>query len=218
MRAAPSSRAAPVAAEARPDERAQHIARMDWETLRSSVGECTACALHQGRTNTVFGAGDERADWMLVGEAPGAEEDRQGEPFVGQAGALLEAMLAAISLQRGRDVYIANVLKCRPPGNRNPQPGEVAKCAPHLLRQVALVQPRLILAMGRFAAQTLLGTDASILSLRGKLHDYQGVPLIVTYHPAYLLRTPEDKARSWQDLRFAVRTMETLKSATASPT
>jgi len=174
------------------------------------VPTCTACALHQGRTQTVFGVGDEKAHWLLVGEAPGAEEDRVGEPFVGQAGRLLDNMLAAIGLRRGDNVYICNVLKCRPPGNRNPEPGEVAKCTPFLLRQIELIGPKLIVAMGRFAAQTLLGTDASIASLRGRVHRYAGVPLIVTYHPAYLLRNLPDKAKAWQDLVFARGTMKTL--------
>jgi DNA polymerase len=164
--------------------------------------------LRAGCTQTVFGVGEEKAQWMLVGEAPGADEDRIGEPFVGQAGKLLDNMLAAISLDRGKNVFIANVLKCRPPGNRDPEPDEVAKCSPHLLRQIELIQPRLILAMGRFAAQTLLGTDATIASLRGKVHAYAGVPLIVTYHPAYLLRNLPDKAKAWADLRFAVETVE----------
>jgi uracil-DNA glycosylase family 4 len=199
-------------------EREQGIAMMDWPALKAAVPACTACALHASRTQTVFGVGDEQAEWLLVGEAPGGDEDRLGEPFVGQAGKLLDQMLSAIELARGRNVYIANVLKCRPPGNRNPQPEEVARCAPHLLRQIDLIKPRLILAMGRFAAQTLLATDASIASLRGKLHAYHGVPLIVTYHPAYLLRTPEDKAKSWQDLLFAVRTMQGLQSAASAPT
>jgi uracil-DNA glycosylase len=181
-----------------------------WIELKQAVSGCTKCALHQTRTQTVFGVGDENADWMLIGEAPGAEEDRLGDPFVGQAGRLLDAMLAAIGLDRGTNVYIANVLKCRPPGNRNPAPEEVAKCTPHLLRQIELVRPKLILAMGRFAAQTLLGTDASIASLRGKLHRYAGVPLIVTYHPAYLLRTLPDKAKAWEDLVFAKKTMEKI--------
>jgi DNA polymerase len=181
-----------------------------WIPLKSAVAGCTKCALHETRTQTVFGVGDENADWMLIGEAPGAEEDRLGDPFVGQAGRLLDAMLAAIGLDRGTNVYIANVLKCRPPGNRNPAPEEVAKCTPHLLRQIELVRPKLILAMGRFAAQTLLGTDASIASLRGKLHRYAGVPLIVTYHPAYLLRTLPDKAKAWEDLVFARKTMASL--------
>jgi DNA polymerase len=181
-----------------------------WIPLKQAVSGCTACGLHASRTQTVFGVGDENADWMLIGEAPGAEEDRLGDPFVGQAGRLLDAMLAAIDLDRSRNVYIANVLKCRPPGNRNPAPEEVAKCTPHLLRQIELVRPKLILAMGRFAAQTLLGSDASIASLRGKLHRYAGVPLIVTYHPAYLLRTLPDKAKAWEDLVFAKKTMASL--------
>jgi DNA polymerase len=182
-----------------------------WIELKQTVAACTQCGLHQSRTQTVFGVGDENADWMLIGEAPGAEEDRLGDPFVGQAGRLLDSMLAAIDLARGRNVYIANVLKCRPPGNRNPQPEEVARCTPYLLRQIEMVKPRLILAMGRFAAQTLLATEASIAGLRGKVHRYAGVALIVTYHPAYLLRTLPDKAKAWQDLVFARRTMETLK-------
>jgi uracil-DNA glycosylase len=182
-----------------------------WAELKQSVSGCVSCGLHKTRTQTVFGTGDENADWMLIGEAPGAEEDRLGDPFVGQAGRLLDNMLAALGLRRGENVYIANVLKCRPPGNRNPQPEEVANCTPHLLRQIELVQPKLILALGRFAAQTLLDTDASIASLRGKLHRYAGVPLIVTYHPAYLLRTLPDKAKAWEDLVFAKNTMASLK-------
>ncbi len=185
-------------------------AELGWIPLKAAVSGCTACGLHATRTQTVFGVGDENAEWMLIGEAPGAEEDRLGDPFVGQAGRLLDAMLAAIDLERANNVYIANVLKCRPPGNRNPAPEEVAQCAPHLLRQIELVRPKLILAMGRFAAQTLLGTDASIASLRGRLHRYAGVPLVVTYHPAYLLRTLPDKAKAWEDLVFARRMMEKI--------
>jgi DNA polymerase len=181
-----------------------------WFELKKAVPACTACGLHKGRTQTVFGVGDEKADWLLVGEAPGAEEDRLGEPFVGQAGRLLDNMLAAIGLSRGENVYIANVLKCRPPGNRNPKPEEVAKCSPHLLKQIELIEPKLIVAMGRFAAQTLLGTDATIASLRGRVHRYAGVPLIVTYHPAYLLRTLPDKSKAWADLVFARKTMANL--------
>jgi uracil-DNA glycosylase len=198
--------------------REARIAKMDWAALKAAVPACTACALHKSRTQTVFGVGDENADWLLVGEAPGAEEDQKGEPFVGQAGKLLDAMLAAINLARGTNVYIANVLKCRPPSNRNPDPSEVAQCSPHLQRQIELIQPRLILAMGRFAVQTLLGTEASIASLRGKLHAYHGVPLVVTYHPAYLLRTLPDKAKAWQDLLFAVRTFEGLQARDPAPT
>jgi DNA polymerase len=181
-----------------------------WVELKQAVVGCTRCGLHETRTQTVFGVGDETADWMLIGEAPGADEDRLGDPFVGQAGKLLDNMLAAIELHRTKNVYIANVLKCRPPGNRNPQPEEVAQCSPHLLKQIELVKPKLILAMGRFAAQTLLNTEASIAALRGKVHRYAGVPLIVTYHPAYLLRNLTDKAKAWEDLVFARRTMASL--------
>ena len=184
----------------------------DWQTLKDRVRNCTDCKLRAGCTQTVFGVGDEQAEWLLVGEAPGAEEDRLGEPFVGQAGRLLDHMLFSIGLKRGENVYIANVLKCRPPGNRNPEPEEVAKCSPHLLRQIELIRPKLIVAMGRFAAQTLLASDATIASLRGSLHRYAGVPLVVTYHPAYLLRNLPDKSKAWADLRFAVKTMERLKS------
>jgi uracil-DNA glycosylase family 4 len=181
-----------------------------WIELKQAVPACTACSLHKTRTQTVFGVGDENADWLLVGEAPGAEEDRLGDPFVGQAGKLLDNMLAALGLSRRNNVYIANVLKCRPPGNRNPEPDEVAKCTPHLRRQIELIEPKLILAMGRFAAQTLLATDASIASLRGRVHAYAGVPLIVTYHPAYLLRSLPDKSKAWADLVFARKTMASL--------
>jgi len=183
------------------------IPLMNWEQLKTKVAGCTDCKLRAGCTQTVFGVGGETASWMLVGEAPGSEEDRLGEPFVGQAGRLLDNMLAAVALERGRNVYIANVLKCRPPGNRNPEPDEVAKCSPHLRRQIELIRPRLILAMGRFAAQTLLGSDATIASLRGKVHRYMDVPLIVTYHPAYLLRNLPDKAKAWADLLFAKKTI-----------
>ena len=179
----------------------------DWTRLEREVPACTACALHKKRSRTVLGAGDRNADWLVVGEAPGAEKARLGEPFVGQAGRLLDNMLAAIGLARGENVYIANVLKCRPPGNRNPEPEEVARCTPFLERQIALIQPRIIVAMGRFAAQTLLGSDATIASLRGRVHRYAGVPLVVTYHPAYLLRNLPDKAKAWSDLLFARRTL-----------
>ena len=181
-----------------------------WIEIKQAVPACTACGLHKTRTQTVLGVGDENADWMLIGEAPGAEEDRLGEPFVGQAGKLLDNMLAAIDLKRGENVYIANVLKCRPPGNRNPEPDEVSKCTPFLKQQISLIQPKLIIAMGRFAAQTLLSSDATIASLRGKVYRYEGVPLIVTYHPAYLLRNLPDKAKAWADLVFAKKTMATL--------
>ena len=186
--------------------------KLDWIPLKAAVSGCVKCGLHKSRTQTVFGVGDENADWMLIGEAPGAEEDRLGDPFVGQAGKLLDNMLAAIGLSRRANVYIANVLKCRPPGNRNPTPEEVAQCSPYLLQQIALTKPKLIVAMGRFAAQTLLETGASISSLRGKVHQYAGVPLVVTYHPAYLLRTLEDKAKAWEDLLFARKTMAVCKN------
>jgi len=192
------------------DDRAARILRMDWPALKTAVAACQACGLRKTCTQTVFGVGDEQADWLLVGEAPGAEEDARGEPFVGQAGRLLDNMLAAIGLARGENVYICNVLKCRPPGNRNPDPFEVAQCTPHLLRQLELIRPKLILAMGRFAVQALLNTEASIASLRGRLHRYQGVPLIVTYHPAYLLRSLPDKAKAWEDLCFARRSIAAL--------
>jgi uracil-DNA glycosylase len=189
-----------------PDKRAER----QWIEIKQAVPACTACGLHKTRKQTVLGVGDENADWLLVGEAPGAEEDRLGEPFVGQAGKLLDNMLAALGLKRGDDVYIANVLKCRPPGNRDPEPDEVAKCTPFLKQQIALIRPKLIVAMGRFAAQTLLATDATISSLRGRVYRYEGVPLIVTYHPAYLLRNLPDKAKAWADLVFAKKTMTTL--------
>jgi DNA polymerase len=187
------------------------VESLDWVALESAVAGCTACGLCKSRKQAVFGVGNRQAHWLLVGEAPGAEEDARGEPFVGQAGRLLDNMLASVGLSRsGADehaVYIANVLKCRPPGNRNPDPSEVARCEPYLLRQVALIQPRLILVMGRFAAQSLLGTDAAIAALRGRVHAIRigdrDVPVVVTYHPAYLLRNLADKAKSWADLCLA---------------
>ena len=194
-------------------DRVERLGRMDWPALKAAVADCRACALAKSRTQAVFGVGDEGAEWLLVGEAPGAEEDARGEPFVGQAGRLLDNMLASIGLKRGTNVYIANVLKCRPPGNRNPGADEVVQCSPHLARQIELIKPRLIIAMGRFAAQTLLDTDAAIARLRGKLHRYRGVPLLVSYHPAYLLRSLPDKAKAWEDLCLARRVMADLKAA-----
>lgn len=194
-------------------ERASKIARMGWDELRQSVSDCRACALCQARKQAVLGVGDVHADWLFVGEGPGAEEDERGEPFVGQAGKLLDAMLAAIDLQRGKDVYIANSVKCRPPNNRTPEPEETAACWPYLQRQIALLQPKLIVALGRPAAQTLLGMEVKIGASRGRLFEHQGIPLIVTYHPAYLLRNLPDKAKAWEDLVFARRTMNKLKSA-----
>lgn len=180
----------------------------DWTVLEEEIRTCTRCPLHTTRQNAVPGVGDRQADWLIVGEAPGAEEDKQGEPFVGQAGHLLDAMLAAIGLRRGEKVYIANILKSRPPANRDPAPDEIIACLPYLERQIALIQPRIILALGRFAAQTLLGTDTPVGRLRGQVHTYQGVPLIVTYHPAYLLRTPIDKGRAWADLLLAQKQIQ----------
>ncbi|MDE2078352.1 MAG: uracil-DNA glycosylase [Burkholderiales bacterium] len=184
------------------------VESMDWPALREAVAHCRACDLCGSRTQTVFGVGHIEAQWMIVGEAPGEQEDKQGEPFVGRAGQLLDRMLAALDLTRAestadKQVYIANVLKCRPPANRNPLPPEVAQCEPYLLRQMALVQPRVVLAMGRFAVQSLLKTSEAIGRLRGKVHEVQGVPVIVTYHPAYLLRNPADKALVWDDLCLA---------------
>ena len=195
---------------------------MDWTALRDTVAGCQACGLCQGRTQTVFGVGDTAAEWMVVGEAPGEQEDLQGEPFVGPSGQLLDNMLKAIGLNRHahasgeganggsalRGVYIANVVKCRPPGNRNPHPDEVAKCDPYLARQVALVRPKIILAMGRFAVQSLLQTTEPIGKLRGQVHRYHGVPVIVTYHPAYLLRNLPEKAKAWADLCLAMDVAE----------
>lgn len=191
----------------------QGPATYSWDQLADAVAHCTACKLHASRTQGVLGVGDRNADWLIIGEAPGAEEDARGEPFVGQAGKLLDAMLAAIGLQRGDNVYITNVLKSRPPGNRNPEPDEVAACRPYLLAQVELVRPRLILTLGRFAAQSLLDTDETISRLRGRVHQFQNVPLVVTYHPAYLLRNLPDKARAWEDLCLARRTMQALVTA-----
>lgn len=206
-RAVVSSVSAPPVEAALPAGMPADVSAMDWEALRAAVASCQACALAGGRTRTVFGVGNPNSDWLLVGEAPGVEEDRQGEPFVGPAGLLLDRMLAAIGLKRGDNVYIANMIKCRPPQNRDPHGEEIAQCNPFLKRQIALVQPRLIVAMGRIAAQSMLNSRMTIGALRGKLHDYHGVPVIVTYHPAYLLRNPADKARAWEDLCFARATM-----------
>ncbi|HHJ13552.1 MAG TPA: uracil-DNA glycosylase [Gammaproteobacteria bacterium] len=184
------------------------VADMDWETLQARVSACTACELHASRTQAVFGVGNRVADWLIVGEAPGADEDRQGEPFVGRAGQLLNAMLRACGLER-EAVYIANILKCRPPRNRDPRPEEVLACEPYLLRQIALVRPRIILAVGRIAAQNLLQCDTPIGKLRGRVHHFRdtGIPLVATYHPAYLLRSPAEKRKAWSDLQLAMRTL-----------
>ena len=178
-----------------------------WDDLRIQVAECRACDLCRQRKQAVLGVGHENAPWLFVGEGPGADEDEQGEPFVGQAGRLLDSMLAAVGCKRGREVYIANVVKCRPPGNRTPTHEEAAACAPYLDRQIELIGPRLIVALGKTAATRLLGTEASLASLRGKVHRYRGIPVVVTYHPAYLLRSLPEKAKAWEDLVFARRTL-----------
>ena len=204
-------------------DRATRIATLEWRDFATDVAACIACGLCKTRRQAVPGVGDPDADWLFVGEAPGAEEDAKGEPFVGQAGRLLDNMLAALGMRRGTNVYIANVLKCRPPGNRTPTPLESESCRPYLDRQIALIRPKLIVALGKSAATTLLNVDATIASLRGRVHRYQGVPLIVTYHPAYLLRNLPDKAKAWEDLCLARATMRRLQvegdlqSAAAAP-
>ena len=191
-----------------PNRRAATIAGMDWEELTAAVRECTACGLCATRTQTVFGVGHRQAEWLIIGEAPGADEDRLGEPFVGRAGKLLDPMLHAVGQNRER-AYVANILKCRPPENRDPTPEEATQCRPFLNRQIALIRPRLILAVGRIAAQNLLGTDTPIGKLRGQVHRFgpARIPLVVTYHPAYLLRSPREKRKAWDDLRLARRAL-----------
>ncbi len=204
---------------------ASRVMASNWPELKQQVRACIDCKLRAGCTQTVFGVGDEQADWLFVGEGPGAEEDALGEPFVGQAGKLLDNMLMAIKLKRDLNVYITNVVKCRPPGNRNPASDEIATCLPYLQRQIELIRPKVIVALGKVASNALLmeplanrlgesttaakplvmGSDATLASLRGKLHDYTGIPLVVTYHPAYLLRSPSEKAKAWQDLCLAVK-------------
>jgi len=198
--------APPPVAMVRPP--ASDVATLDWDALAARVATCQACELAAGRTQTVFGVGRRDADWLIIGEAPGAEEDRRGEPFVGRAGQLLNAMLAALGLAR-EAVYIANILKCRPPQNRDPRPAEVVACERYLARQIELLNPRLILAVGRIAAQNLLKVETPIGRLRGTVHRYgeTAIPVVVTYHPAYLLRSPGEKAKAWSDLCFAARTL-----------
>ncbi len=191
-----------VEPEAAPE--AQAAEAMDWETLRDTVSACTLCGLAKSRTNTVFGIGNSNADWLIVGEAPGAEEDRRGEPFVGRAGKLLDEMLRAIGKRR-EDVFIANILKCRPPDNRDPKSDESASCRPYLQRQIELLQPKIILAVGRIAAQSLLASDEPVGRMRGRAHELDGIPLVVTYHPAYLLRSPSQKNKAWKDLCLAAK-------------
>jgi DNA polymerase len=199
-----------------PDETTQQppvcpVEQMDWDTLKKTALGCQACDLHKTRTQAVFGVGNTNAQWMIIGEAPGADEDRQGEPFVGRAGQLLNNMLAAMGLRR-EEVYIANILKCRPPNNRDPKPEEVAKCESYLQRQVQLIAPKVILALGRVSAHNLLKTDVSLGRLRGKTFFYGDfdTPVVVTYHPAYLLRSPQEKRKAWHDLQYAMQVSNTL--------
>jgi DNA polymerase len=194
-------------------DRVTRIAMLDWAHFAADVSACTACGLARTRNLAVPGVGDVRADWLFIGEAPGADEDAKGEPFVGQAGRLLDSMLAALGMSRTKAVYIANVLKCRPPGNRAPTPLEVDACLPYLDRQIALIQPKLIVALGKSAASSLMRAEATIASLRGRVHRYKGIPMIVTYHPAYLLRTLPDKAKAWEDLCLARSTLRGILDA-----
>lgn len=203
-RAAAAARSIEIVAD---PGRAARIATLDLDALVAEAAACRACVLCRQRKQAVVGVGAAPAPWLFVGEGPGADEDQQGEPFVGQAGKLLDAMLAAAGLQRGREVYIANVVKCRPPGNRTPMPDEAEACAPFLDRQIELIQPRLIVALGKTAVTRLTGSDASMASQRGRLHEYRGIPLVATYHPAYLLRNLPDKIKAWEDLMFAKRAM-----------
>jgi uracil-DNA glycosylase len=195
---------APAGARPAAGEGEEPIVRLDWEALEARVSACTRCPLHGGRTRTVFGIGNRQADWLIIGEAPGVEEDRCGEPFVGRAGKLLDAMLLALGFAR-EQVYIANVVKCRPPENRDPRPEEAASCAPFLDRQIELLRPKVMLAVGKVAAQRLLAVDTPVGRLRGRIHRYgpAAIPLVVTWHPAYLLRRPQAKAEAWRDLVLA---------------
>jgi DNA polymerase len=215
---APPAADAPGAGAAR----AKIIATLPWPALHEAVASCTACTLCETRRQTVFGVGHPSAHWMIVGEAPGEQEDLKGQPFVGAAGQLLDNMLRALRLTRDeaapeRQVYIANTLKCRPPRNRNPEPQELQQCEPFLVRQIELIRPRIILAMGRFAVQALLRSSEPVGKLRGRVHEYHGVPLVVTYHPAYLLRNPADKARAWDDLCLAASTVDASAARAATP-
>ncbi|MDA8383002.1 MAG: uracil-DNA glycosylase [Betaproteobacteria bacterium] len=206
--AAPSAPPVETGRGGAPCEGQGAIEALGWAGLGEAVAACSACPLHAGRQQAVLGVGDRQGDWLFIGEAPGAEEDQRGEPFVGQAGKLLDHMLAALKLRRGDNVYIANVLKCRPPQNRNPLPEEIAHCAPYLMRQIALISPKVIVTLGRFAAQTVLQTTDRVGSLRGRVHRCGDIPVIVTYHPAYLLRNLPDKARAWEDLCLARQVLE----------
>lgn len=192
-------------AEIRRERVALQTHSLDWEQLEAEIHSCTACPLHIQRNKPVPGIGDRRPDWLMIGEGPGAEEDRRGEPFVGPAGQLLDAMLASVGLSRSRGAFIANAVKCRPPNNRTPETSEIETCFPYLERQVALLRPRLIVALGRPAAQSLLKQDIRIAAVRGRQFSFSGIPVIITYHPAYLLRNPQDKSKAWEDLCFARR-------------
>ncbi|WP_374260241.1 uracil-DNA glycosylase family protein [Zoogloea sp.] len=220
--ASPVMPRAPVRAAAPPEAASAAPARLapagdvvglDWDALEARIRACDACSLCKRRKQAVPGVGDREADWLFVGEGPGAEEDERGEPFVGQAGRLLDNMLASVGIARGNDVYIGNAVKCRPPNNRTPETDEIAACFPYLRRQIELIRPRLIVALGRPAAQALLNQEVKIGAARGKLFHYAGIPVIVTYHPAYLLRNLADKAKAWEDLCFARATMGRLKQA-----
>jgi len=211
--------ATPVIVQAEQDlgARGAAVAAMDWNALKAAVKACTACGLRAGCTQTVFGVGDEKTKWLFIGEAPGADEDKQGEPFVGRAGQLLNSMITAMGMKR-EEVYIANILKCRPPNNRDPKPEEAELCRPFLERQIALIQPKLIVALGRIAAQNLLNTETPIGKLRGTVHRLSGLPVVVTYHPAYLLRSPGEKRKAWVDLQLALRTFkETAQQSGVQP-
>ena len=209
-----ASRKSSIGAEISGSAPGSLLDKLNWPELKQHVHDCNACKLRAGCTQTVFGVGDESADWLFIGEGPGADEDLQGEPFVGQAGKLLDNMLLAIKLKRGNNVYIANIVKCRPPGNRTPAAEEIAACLPYLRRQIELIRPKLIVALGKIASNALLGRETSLASLRGKLHDYHGIPMLVTYHPAYLLRSPAEKAKVWHDLCLAKSTMEETSNMT----
>jgi DNA polymerase len=202
LESAPQS--TPMTTTTNDTDHAGRVAAMDWDELEKTVSVCTRCALAQGRIQTVFGVGSRQSQWMIIGEAPGAEEDKQGEPFVGRAGKLLNSMLEAIGLKR-EEVYIANILKCRPPGNRDPKPEEEHACRDYLERQIRLLRPKIILAVGRIAAQNLMKVDTPIGKMRGRKYEYQdlGIPVVITYHPAYLLRSPTEKRKAWQDLLYA---------------
>lgn len=204
------SKLEPAIGNATRESELPEVLQKNWIDLQAEVASCTKCALCETRTQTVFGTGNKTADWMIIGEAPGQHEDEQGKPFVGKAGLLLTEMLRAVGLER-EDVFITNILKCRPPGNRDPKPEEAESCSDYLRQQRALLKPKIILAVGRIAAQTLLNTDAPLSKLRGKVHQLEGTPLVVVYHPAYLLRSLLEKRKAWQDLQLAVRTINENK-------